>query len=82
MGGNGKDSIDGGPGKDKESSGNSNSSSLRAAVAARLVNWKETFKGFGLPYNPFGGLHLRNGSSHGSFDFLTFDSHCGGEDDD
>jgi Ca2+-binding RTX toxin-like protein len=75
IGGDGQDYVDGGYGSDKVSSGNDNSSSLRSAVAARLVNWKDSFKSFGLAYNPFGGLNLGKGKSNdGSFDFLTFDT--------
>jgi hypothetical protein len=82
IGGDGQDNLDGGYGSDKTSSGNESSSSLRGAVAARLVSWKESFKSFGLPYNPFGGLNLGNGhSSERSFDFLTLDISATRDDD-
>jgi len=82
IGGDGQDYVDGGPGSDKTSSGNDNSSSLRGAVALRLISWKESFKSFGLPYMPFGGLNLGKGpSQNGSFDFLTFDTRSSHDDD-
>jgi Ca2+-binding RTX toxin-like protein len=79
IGGDGSDYVDGGPGSDKTSSGNENSSSLRSALAARLVTWQETFTGFGLAYNPFAGLHL--GKQQDSFQFLTFNKHPSHDDD-
>jgi Ca2+-binding RTX toxin-like protein len=83
IGGDGQDSVDGGTGKNKTSSGNDNSSSLRSAVAARLmINWKDAFKGFGLPYSPFGGLNLGNGPcNNDSFDFLTLERRVTRNDD-
>jgi Ca2+-binding RTX toxin-like protein len=83
IGGDGQDSIDGGTGKNKTSSGNESSSALRSAVAARLiVNWKDTFKGFGLPYSPFGGLNVGNGPcNNDSFDFLTLERRVTRNDD-
>jgi Ca2+-binding RTX toxin-like protein len=82
VGGDGQDNIDGGYGSDRTSSGNDSSSTLRGAVAARLISWKESFKSFGLPYNPFGGLNLGKGKpSDGSFDFLTFDTRASRNDD-
>jgi len=75
IGGDGKDCLDGGPGKDKESSGSENSSSLREAVKARLVNWRDSFKSFGVPFSPFDGLKLdKTGKPKpDSFDFLELD---------
>ncbi|HYR33730.1 MAG TPA: hypothetical protein VEQ87_05520, partial [Burkholderiales bacterium] len=71
IGGNGQDSLDGGTGKNKTSNGNENSSSLRAAVAARLVNWKDTFKNFGVPFAPFDSTLQKCGKPKpSSFDFL------------
>jgi Ca2+-binding RTX toxin-like protein len=82
IGGDGHDHVDGGTGSDNTISGNESSSSLRAALAARLINWKDAFKGFGLPYLPFDGLNLGKGSGqNGSFDFLTFDKRPGRDDD-
>jgi Ca2+-binding RTX toxin-like protein len=82
IGGDGDDCLDGGTGKNKKSSGNENSSSLRSAVAARLITWQDTFKNFGLPYNPFGGLNLGKGPcNNGDFDFLTLDTRGSRRDD-
>jgi len=40
-------------------------------VTARLINWTNSFKNFGLPYSPFGGLTPDNGKPKPtSFDFL------------
>jgi Ca2+-binding RTX toxin-like protein len=74
IGGNGQDTLDGGTGKNKMSSGNDNSSSLRAAISARLVNWKDTFKNFGVPFTPFGSPLDKCGKPKpSSFDFLELD---------
>jgi len=74
IGGDGQDSLDGGTGKNKTSNGNENSSSLRAAVAARLVNWKDTFKNFGVPFAPFDSTLQKCGKPKpSSFDFLDID---------
>jgi Ca2+-binding RTX toxin-like protein len=76
VGGDGSDSLDGGTGINHNSSGNDDSSSLRTAVSSRLVNWKDSFKNFGVPFTPFGGLkpvkYDGNGKP-GSFDFLEID---------
>jgi Ca2+-binding RTX toxin-like protein len=76
IGGDGSDSLDGGAGSDKESSGNESSSSLRSSVASRLINWKDSFKNFGVPFTPFGGLKPTKYQGNGdpdSFDFLQID---------
>jgi Ca2+-binding RTX toxin-like protein len=75
IGGDGSDdSLDGGTGVNKKSNGNDSSSSLRAAVTARLVNWTDTFKSFGVPFSPFGGLKPDSGKPKpSSFDFLEID---------
>jgi len=73
IGGPGQDSLDGGLGRNKASNGNENSSGLRAAVAASLVNWKDAFKSFGLPFAPFGGVKLDKAGKPTSFDFLEID---------
>jgi len=73
IGGDGdNDSLDGGLGTNKKTDGNDNSSTLRAAVAARLINWKDTFKNFGVPFAPFGGKTPETGNraKPSSFDFL------------
>ena len=60
----------------RTSSGNDNSSSLRSGVASRLVNWKDSFKNFGVPFTPFGGMKPVKYDGHGqpgSFDFLEVD---------
>ena len=50
-------------------------SSLRSAVKSRLVNWADSFKNFGVPFTPFGGLKPTKSSSGkpDSFDFLELD---------
>jgi len=63
--------VDGGPGSDKASSGNDNSSSLRAEVSNRMINWNDSFKNYGLPVAPFGGLTL--GKGNGGSNFANFD---------
>ena len=76
VGGDGSDSLDGGYGSDKTTSGNENSSSLRSSIASRLVNWKDSFKNFGVPFSPFGGLKPTKYQGNGdpdSFDFLEID---------
>jgi Ca2+-binding RTX toxin-like protein len=76
VGGEGSDSTDGGAGSDKTSNGNDNSSSLRSAVNARLVNWGDSFRNYGVPFSPFGGLKATKYggcSDRDSFDFLTLD---------
>jgi Ca2+-binding RTX toxin-like protein len=75
VGGDGSDSLDGGVGSDHESSGNDTSSSLRTSVASRFVNWKDSYKNFGVPYTPFGGLKpvKYGGSDPDAFDFLQID---------
>jgi Ca2+-binding RTX toxin-like protein len=83
IGGSGKDSVDGGPGRDEVKTGSDASKGLQSAVASRMIDWKASFKSYGLPFAPFGGLTL--GKGHGqaniaSFDFLSLDpSRC---DDD
>jgi Ca2+-binding RTX toxin-like protein len=69
------DCVDGGSGRDKTSNGNDNSSKLQAAVAARLVNWKDTFKSFGVPFAPFSSTPLDKCGKPKptSFDFLELD---------
>ena len=45
-------------------------------IASRLVNWKDTFKNFGVPFAPFGGLKPTKYNGNGdpdSFDFLEID---------
>jgi Ca2+-binding RTX toxin-like protein len=77
VGGDGSDSIDGGTGSNHTSSGDDNSSALRTAVAGRFVNWKDSFKNFGVPFTPFGGLKPVKYDGHsqpGSFDFLEIDN--------
>jgi len=76
IGGDGNDYVDGGSGSDKTSSGNDNSSSLRSSIASRLINWKDSFKNFGVPFSPFGGLKPTKYQGNGdpdSFDFLEID---------
>ena len=43
---------------------------------ARLINWKDSFKNFGVPFAPFGKVGLKTGDNCGpaSFDFLTPES--------
>jgi Ca2+-binding RTX toxin-like protein len=70
------DCLDGGAGSDHTSNGNDSSSSLRSAVNSRLVNWKDSFKNYGVPFSPFGGLKTTKYggcSDRDSFDFLTLD---------
>src|SRR6185436_19932751 len=79
IGGEGShDYLDGGSGSDKTSSGNDNSSTLRSTVSSRLVNWKDSFKNYGVPFSPFGGLKATKYgggcSDRDSFDFLTLDA--------
>jgi Ca2+-binding RTX toxin-like protein len=76
IGGDGSDSLDGGYGSDKETSGNESSSSLRSSIASKLINWKDSFKNFGVPFSPFGGLKPTKYQGNGdpdSFDFLEID---------
>jgi Ca2+-binding RTX toxin-like protein len=73
IGGAGNDSLDGGTGKNKTSNGNDSSSTLRASVAARLVNWTATFKNFGVPFSPFAGLKPDGKPKPTSFDYLEID---------
>jgi len=77
VGGDGSDSIDPGTGSNHVSSGNDNSTGLRTAVAGSFVNWKDSFKNFGVPFTPFGGLKpvkYSGNSQPGSFDFLEIDN--------
>jgi len=78
IGGDGNDDVDAGRSKkDRQTSGNEDSSTLRAAVGARLVNWSGTFKGFGVPFSPFGSLKqvkYDGEGKPGAFDFLRIDS--------
>jgi Ca2+-binding RTX toxin-like protein len=83
VGGDGKDRLDGGPGWDKSTSGNESSSTLRKAVAARMVEWEDSFAGHGLTYAPFSGLTLATGSGHpnlSNFAFLSYDCPKRGRD--
>jgi Ca2+-binding RTX toxin-like protein len=74
IGGASRDELDGGKGRDKSVSGNGSSSSLRQAVAARLVNWDDSFSNFGVPFAPFGKVGLeRHADKPASFDFLDSD---------
>ena len=69
VGGDGKDKLDGGPGWDHTTSGNENSSSLRKAVAARMVDWEGSFP-------QFVGLTLATGGwqpNLSNFAFLSYD---------
>jgi Ca2+-binding RTX toxin-like protein len=54
IGGADRDVLDGGAGDDTTYSGNNNSSALRAAVAARQIDWEGAFSRFGQPFSPFG----------------------------
>ena len=73
VGGDGDDKLIGGTGKkDKLNYGNDDSSSLKSAVASRMnINWSDSFKNYGLPFAPFGGLTL--GKGHGGSNFANFD---------
>ena len=44
-------------------------------MASRFVNWKDSYKNFGVPYTPFGGLKpvKYGGSDPDAFDFLQID---------
>jgi Ca2+-binding RTX toxin-like protein len=75
VGGDGSDKLDGGPGWDKTTSGNESSSALRSSVAARMIDWDDSFRGYGLAYAPFGGFALASGGQPNlaSFEFLFYD---------
>jgi len=75
IGGDGHDdSLNGGTGSNKVSNGNDSSSSLRSAVKARLINWTDTFKSFGVPFSPFAGLKPDTSKPKpSSFEFLELD---------
>ena len=85
VGGGGKDKLDGGPGKDKESHGDERSSALRKAVAARVIDWDDSFRGYGMAFAPFGGLSPATGGGQhnlSNFEFLSYDRPRHGPDDD
>jgi Ca2+-binding RTX toxin-like protein len=82
VGGDGKDTLTGGTGKDKLKNGSDESKDLQNAVASRMINWEDSFKRYGVPFAPFGGLTLAKGHGHSnfaSFDFLSVkgtSQHC------
>ncbi|MEO8007970.1 MAG: hypothetical protein ABI728_05550, partial [Betaproteobacteria bacterium] len=51
----GKDDLDGGAGKNKLSQGQNDSKELQNVVAALMINWSDSFNGFGMPFTPFSG---------------------------
>jgi len=76
VGGEGKDELDGGTGWDKLKYDSDESNGLQSAVASRMINWNDSFKNYGLPIAPFGGLTLgkgHGGSNFANFDFLSHD---------
>jgi Ca2+-binding RTX toxin-like protein len=85
VGGDGKDKLDGGPGWDHATSGNESSRALREAVAARMIDWEDSFRGYGLGCAPFGGLTpAKGGGQHNlsNFEFLSYDRPGHGRGDD
>lgn len=76
VGGEGKDTLVGGTGNDTLKNGSDESNGLQSAVASRmLINWNDSFKDYGLPFAPFGGLTLAKG--RGDLNFLSFYSRAG-----
>jgi Ca2+-binding RTX toxin-like protein len=85
VGGEGKDHLDGGPGQDRLKYGSDSSSGLQSAIAARVIDWTDSFRNYGLTYAPFGGLTLANGGGQpnlASFEFLSCERPRHGRDDD
>ena len=77
VGGDGHDTLASGLGRRNESEGQNSSSALRGLVGARLVNWDDSYRGYGLPYSPFGdtGVMKKGVSSHlDDFAFLAPDA--------
>ena len=54
IGGADKDVLSGDAGDDTVRNGEDSSSQLQAAVAARQIDWEDSFSGFGQPFVPFG----------------------------
>ena len=59
IGGADNDVLNGGPGDDTLKSGTDNSRALRELIAARQIDWEDTFSNFGQTFSPFG----RNGEN-------------------
>ena len=68
----GADLLVGGPGNDTTVQGSNVSRSVRAAIAARLIDWNDTFRSVGVPPSAFSPLGSGQSSS-ASFDFLELD---------
>jgi hypothetical protein len=54
IGGADKDILDGGAGDDIVKNGEDRSRKLQEAVAARQIDWEDSFSGFGQTFVPFG----------------------------